>query len=342
MEYFREKFEEAMDEQGLVSVGGFEWMPVVILKGLLSADDYETHFRAWIGDTKKQIMDKAKEFLREYGCLERFNRLRERHENRSVIPFIGAGLSQTSGFPLWEDFMMGLTSDHPRVVNELRTFLEGAQYEEAAQLLFERMGQGVFSENIENMFGVQRPVKGSVLLLPYIFQSGCITTNFDYMLENVYGDSGHGFHAVFSGVEVPNASETLASQPHCLMRLHGEADRIEGRVLTKAEYDACYGEHAIYGETLKNIIKDNSLLFMGCSLSVDRTVQMLRDIKIEVGEDGPRHYAFLPFVTDNTAREDRRLELGEANIHPVWYPPDNHDQAIEGLLISLLEGGFYE
>ena len=74
--------------------------------------------------------------------------------------------------------------------------------------------------------------------------------------------------------------------------LHGEADSAQGRVLTGGEYTACYGDGGIYRELLKLLIANTSLLFLGCSLSVDRTVLALREIKQAAIVETPRHYAF--------------------------------------------------
>jgi hypothetical protein len=71
----------------------------------------------------------------------------------------------------------------------------------------------------------------------------------------------------------------MAEEPHCLLRLHGEADSAQGRVLTGGEYRACYGDGGNYREIFKLLIANTSLLFLGCSLYVDRTVHVLREIK---------------------------------------------------------------
>jgi hypothetical protein len=62
--------------------------------------------------------------------------------------------------------------------------LAAFQYEKAAQLLSDRMGADVFAEAIQNAFGLRlKTLKGPVMLLPFIFRRGCLTTNFDYVLE---------------------------------------------------------------------------------------------------------------------------------------------------------------
>jgi hypothetical protein len=82
-----------------------------------------------------------------------------------------------------------------------------------------------------------------------------------------------------------------------------------------------------------------SFLFLGCSLLSDRTLSALRNIKAEAPVGGAVHYAFLP-VPNDEERNARRLFLSEAGIHPIYYPAHNHDQCIEDMLITVIEGGF--
>jgi hypothetical protein len=341
MEYFRQRFIEDLNDEGPVTVRAFEWPSSEVLQ-TMSPHDYDAHFAEWVADQKEMAKDRTKACLEEYACLDRFNRLHAKLQKQSVIPFVGAGFSKPMGFPLWGLFLEGLTADYPAVLDQIREHVAAYRYEEAAQCLLDRMGENVFAEAIQNTFGSRHKIlKGPVQLLPFLFTRGCITTNFDYVLDRVYEDNGHNFKAEFSGARLIEAPRRLADEPHCILRLHGEAESGHGRVLTQTEYTACYGQEGMYQELFRTIISNCSLLFLGCSLSADRTFQALREIKRSAVVETPRHYAFLPLY-ETTDREARRRELGEADIHPIWYSPDDHDQAIEDLLISLLEGGFHD
>lgn len=341
MEYFRQRFIDELNDEGPVIVRGFDWPSADVLKQM-SPNDYETHFTDWTVIQKQASVERAREFLQENGCLERFNRLHTQLEKQSVIPFVGAGLSKSTGFPMWGAFLAGLTSDYATISADVGHRLSAYRYEEAADLLISRLGTNVFSEGVQNTFGSQtKPIKGPVQLLPLLFKRGCITTNFDYVLDRVYDFSDCRLKDKFIGARLKEAPRRLADDPHCLLRIHGEADSENGRVLTSVEYDACYGAAGSYRELMKILIANSSLLFMGCSLSVDRTITALREIKQQAVVETPRHFAFLP-LNDDVNREARRTELALADIHPIWYPPENPDQAIEDLLLALLEGGFHD
>jgi hypothetical protein len=341
LKYFRQRFIDQLNDEGLIRVRAFEWPPAEVLQ-TMAPNDYEVHFLDWVNDQKAEAKDRARDFLERFNCLDRFNRLHTQLEQQSVIPFVGAGLSRPTGFPLWGVFLEGLTADYSAISEQVRAHLAAYQYEEAAQLLLDRMGADAFAEAVQNAFGSRiKTLRGPVQLLPSIFRRGCLTTNFDYVLNRVYEDSDCRLKGEFSGTRLNEAPRRLADEPHCLLRLHGEADSAQGRVLTGGEYTACYGDGGNYIGIFKILIANTSLLFLGCSLSVDRTVHALREIKQTAVVETPRHYAFLP-LSEGMDREVRRNELGQADIHPIWYPPEDHDQAIEDLLISLMEGGFHD
>ena len=110
-------------------------------------------------------------------------------------------------------------------------------------------------------------------------------------------------------------------------------------MLTKAEYDRAYNDGVTLTNILGALMGTRSLLFMGSSLQADRTYLALRDIKVATPGAPIRHYAFLPCPVE-AERATRRSFLSEAEIHPIYYPAENHDQCIEDLLITLMEGGF--
>ena len=83
----------------------------------------------------------------------------------------------------------------------------------------------------------------------------------------------------------------------------------------------------------------SKILFLGCSLTVDRTLKAMTNTMNSKDIDKfPRHYAFLSLkgTEDRLARRD---QLSQSNIFPIWYPDDeDHDECIEALFVKLAEG----
>ncbi len=341
MEYFRQRFIDELNDEGPVKIRDFEWPTVDVFKSM-APELFDAHFVDWLGPVKETAKERAREFLTKYGCIDRFKRLAAQSGRETVVPFVGAGLSAPSGYPLWGDFLRSLTADFPACRPDLDDHIVAGRYEEAAQLLLESMGQRIFDEAIQNTFGHRgRPIEGPIKLLPQRFRRGAISTNFDYVLEEVYRVENCPFGASFAGTSLRDAPRRIGDHPHCLLRIHGEADSAFGRVLTREEYDAVYGEEGSYRELLGTCLGTTSLLFIGCSLASDRTLAALADLKQAAQVETPRHFALLPFPGEEN-RQGRRIQLGEADIHPIWYPPEDHNQAIEDLLIALIEGGIDE
>lgn len=339
MEYFRQRFIDALNEEGDIQVAGQVWTRHQVLE-TMDRDAERVVFNDWVDEQKIAAKDRCRTFLLEYGCLTRFNAMMARHQNGHVLPFVGAGMSMASGHKLWGEFLLSLLSDFPDAYVDVAAHLALYEYEEAAERVLHALGPGLLAEEIANQMGSHvRAAGGPVRLLPALFRAEVMTTNFDYILDRVYEEAEWRFAREFKGSQLRQAAQRLANDPHCLLRLHGEGDTAEDRVLTLTEYEAAYADNAGLTGALSALIGFRSLLFLGCSLHTDRTVQALRTIRQSANDEAVRHYAFLPFPGE-ASRARRRTELGEAEIHPIYYPPSDHDAGIEDLLVTMMEGGF--
>ncbi|MGO7906254.1 SIR2 family protein [Rhizobium leguminosarum] len=339
MEYFRERFDDDLNAEGeLIVIRDKTWSRDYVLKKV-DEIGYQQAFQDFVEEVKQNAKEHARAFLLKYGCLERFRRLIGRVRNQSVVPWVGAGMSVPSRFPGWEQFLRHLQEEDPDSAPEMNRLLKSGLYEDAAQLLADRLGQNILDENIENVFGdLARNPCGPILLLPEIFKIGVVTTNFDYTLDQAYELASTRFRRTFAGRDLRIAPALAADDRNCLFRIHGEANNSDGRVLTRSDYDRVYGNEGTLADVLNGLVSNRSLLFLGCSLSVDRPLMALTELKQKAQVQNPRHYAFVPLPPDGE-KVARRKQLEAADIHPIWYPNDGeHDQHIEALLLCLMEG----
>ena len=299
---------------------------------------HRTVFTDWVDQTINSSKERAREFLQETGCLDRFRQLCHRQQQGNILPFVGAGMSVPSGFQFWGSFLKSLIPDAPHIQDEVGRLIGGGQYEEAAQLVRDTLGEGVITEEIHNRLGShQNRSNGPVKLLPQIFTADVMTTNFDYVLSKTYEDSGNRFHDEICGAELRDAPRRMANDPHCLLRLHGAAESANGRVLTLEEYREHYENGGALPDVLSAVVGVRGFLFLGCSLQSDRTYSALCDLRTLAQVEPSPHYAFLSLPEEG--RLERRQFLAEAGIHPIYYPVGEHDQSIEDLLITMHEGG---
>ena len=337
MEYFRQRFIDELNEEGDIEIRGAIFKRYDVLRTDGAA--HRVIFDDWVDQTIMNSKDRTKEFLAENGCLDRFRQLCHLHGNGNILPFVGAGMSIPSGFLLWGDFLKSLIPDAPQIHGSIERHIQASEYEEAAQLVRNTLGHGVLAEEIRSRLGLHHNrANGPVNLLPLLFEAEVMTTNFDYVLTSAYSRAGKGFRAEYCGSQLREAPQRLADNPHCLLRLHGEAEAAEGRVLTLEEYTASYGEDGALPDILNAIKGLRGFLFLGCSLQTDRTYQALCEIKNRARLNQSPHYAFLPHPGQE-ARFQRRVFLEAAGIHPIYYPPGEHDQSIEDLLITMQQGG---
>ena len=102
-----------------------------------------------------------------------------------------------------------------------------------------------------------------------------------------------------------------------LLKLHGDRTKPISRVLTPTEYDRAYGPSGLVRSELTLVYQHNHLLFLGCSLGADRTVQVIGEVAVN-DPHMPRHYAFLADPLDDGCRITREHFLVSRNIYPIW------------------------
>ena len=266
--------------------------------------------------------------------LPRFEELKRSCQRGFVIPFAGAGMSKSAGCPEWKDYLLGHCVDAHLDAAALRERLEvNGDYEGVMNDLVQALGENRFNLDFERDFTTPENISGAVTLLPRLFDNCAITTNFDRVLETVYAREGRPFIEKVNGRGTANAFfRAIPAGDRYLLKLHGNLDNAAERVLNKAEYDAAYGNdgniHFDFPlpKLLKRLFTSYSFMFLGCSLSADRTIQtFMRVAQLEGQDNLPHHYALLPCPADSAKREAIDQRLADAHITPLWYPEGEHE-----------------
>lgn len=273
----------------------------------------------------------------------RFNELKRACQRGFVIPFVGAGMSKSVGCPEWKEYLLNLCPDAGLDLDAIRQRLEtSGDYEGVMHDLVTKLGEARFNLDFERDFTPPGELSGPVLRLPDLFDSCAITTNFDRVLERAYEKCGKAFVEKTTGRGLVNAFyRAIPAGKRYLLKLHGNLDNEAERVLNKAEYDDAYGNDGNIHfdrpvpKLLRRLYTSFSFLFLGCSLSYDRTIQTFAKIAQDVGADSlPHHYAILGYPDD--AAESAKLEqrLADAHISAIWFP-DGEYPLIDEILYLL-------
>lgn len=274
-------------------------------------------------------------------------RLREHLQSPNrAIPFVGAGVSTPFGCPGWGAFLRGLAdrlAQRPRV-DEL---LAAQDYEGAAELLARTHGMSGFQQDVERAFGshlgANARLDGVLALLPHLSSGPVVTTNFDLLIERAFEQAGRPIE-VRTGLSLDKTLRQIALNKSFLLKIHGSADDRVGRVFTQPEYERLYGPRGTMPARpppwlpflLKRLFEASTpLLFLGCSLVKDRTLDVLAHAHRQSGESLV-HFAFLARPDDAATLAQRLTFLGTLGIEAIWYPSGRHE-LIEATLRDLLE-----
>lgn len=241
-----------------------------------------------------------------------------------IVPFIGAGLSVESGYPLWWPFLEAeakrLSQESEELIME---HLASNEYEDAAQVLADNLGDRGLSQRIQETFGGRRPPQGAVTWLPRAFPSSqlMLTTNYDDLIERVYREHSVQFQVEYGASIAAVKFGELSGVPH-LFKLHGRASDAKGRVLTSQDYDREYGSPLdmtkMLPQTLSAIFGLKSVLFLGCSMASDRTMEVLANLCL------PGLFALLSLPTKRKDAVALRRRLSELGVQAMYYPAGQH------------------
>jgi hypothetical protein len=227
----------------------------------------------------------------------------------------------------------------------LRTRIEeNGDYEGVMNDIVSVLTENRFNLDFERDFRTPADIRGAITLLPRLFDNSAITTNFDRVLERVYEAEAKPFVEKVTGRGQASAFfRAIPAGERYLLKLHGNLDNPAERVLNRAEYDAAYGNdgniHFDFPlpKILKRLFTSYSFLFLGCSLSADRTIQtFMRVAQVEGQDNLPHHYAILECPADVARKHAIDQRLADAHITAIWYPEGEHGQ-VERILELLLD-----
>jgi len=270
--------------------------------------------------------------------LDHFQQLVGRLEDGDVVPFIGAGLSVAGGFPSWENHLrtQGRTAGiDPAQTEEL---LANGQYETVIEEIAAKRGRDVFIQEIRDVFSRTGRIADTTLLISELFPDTVITTNYDRLIEQAFDTGAVNAFQVINGTDV---LEKPATDRVSIIKLHGNVRTPGTCILSKNQYDQAYGQDVIdmtlpIPKLLEYYYINSSLLFIGCSLNSDRTVQVFRAIKqaIEAKRGDiviPQHFSIEQAPESEDELRNRNEYLCRLGITGIWFEKGQFEY-VEGML----------
>jgi len=326
---------EVLDGGSTVVLGGRAFRAAELLEA--TGKSFDEVFRGWVKNVwipkQRAVVDAC---TADKTSRKRYESLRERVRSESIVAFVGSGASKPFGYPLWKAFLSGLLKwaegiDEPT----LDTVITQRGFEDAASRLCDCIHARHWNEQLLAEFGppdteglgqIDAPVQWIPLLSPKMV----VTTNYDPVLELIFERVGRAFQHVLVGADIGRFRDLRTKNKRCLLKIHGDRENPSTRVLTREEYDRAYAPLSDGRRELTLLFQNYSMLFVGCSLATDRTMDLLLEI---ARTDGgmPAHFALMSRPASDSEWLKRDRFLSDRGIEAIWYPQD-HNVALEGLL----------
>lgn len=256
----------------------------------------------------------------------------------NVVPFVGAGMSYPI-YPLWNEFISNAIKEGSiDEKNELLLWLKTGQKDllEVASILKNRLGRKRYYNLLNKTFKEEKineiaVKKMPIYLLPQIFEDSVIvTTNFDRIIETVYHYYDKDFEAFIMPMTKSESQlqkmESIRNSNHYLIKLHGDIRAVDKIVFSKEDYNETYGETLDSANIgyLSLLLQSKCMLFLGCSLKEDRTVEILR--KLSLYDNYFPHYAIMEMKYEKDCKQyyEELKRISDMNIDCIWYPKQTH------------------
>ena len=258
---------------------------------------------------------------------ENFRLLIER--KKELVPFVGAGFSKPA-CPTWVEFLelfcqelkskKMLKPSAEEDYEKIKASREENRLEEMANFLANKAGKREYQNILKKYFNksIQAGMERKFELFHKAFPNLKITTNYDTLIESngpksnyvntFYGNQPDDLNRLFSCMNA-----------NCLLKIHGATIKPDSIVFAREEYDQIYGESsgfdskAPFPSFLERVFTNSTVLFIGCSLGLDRTVMILQSL-INVRE----HFAIMSLPGNDDTLADLKLHLSQLNIAPIW------------------------
>lgn len=309
-------------------------------KALFASDReaYDQAFKEFRNDRRHEALNEDY-FTEQFGNdhwfqrnLDHFLQLVDRIEAGDVVPFIGAGISVAGGFPTWE----GHLHEQGRTANlaeaRIQELLDNGEYETVLEEIETVRGKDVFVQEMKDVFSRNGSIPDAVWRISELFSDTLITTNYDHLLEQAF-DDGESQVQVLNGKDAlkPDASSTT------IIMLHGDIRKPQHCILSQQQYNEAYGQQLDLNLAIPRLLsyyyRTSSLLFLGCSLNTDRTIDVFNAVRQSLAEEQelPQHFSIEQAPEDSEELAERNAFLLKLGITPIWFQKDGYEY-IENIL----------
>lgn len=262
--------------------------------------------------------------------------IQEALQKGKLIIFVGAGVSQNSNLPSWNDLVNQLAQDlgiEKKIIpEELEETLTEEQVEilkkyknhyntdeclKIPQYYFNEFGEKEYNNKLHNIFSNKLEPNPINYLIVELDPKHIITTNYDDLLEKTAESIAKKPYSKVSC----DRDLAIAPNNNLIIKMHGELDKI---VLKERDYDTYSNNFKLIETFVKGLIATNTILFVGFSAedaNVRKLFQWIHDI---LGNSCQPAYLLNTdeYKKGNKSKEEKRVKfeyLKEMGIFSLYY-----------------------
>ncbi len=262
-------------------------------------------------------------------------------QRKKIIPFVGAGVSIGCGYLSWIDLLDKLAEDYFDEEERKKLKDKGDVFEYADAIAFECGNTDMLMRRVQEII---KSTSERASEIPYLLVSSfsdlVVTTNYDTLLENASCKSLSGNIKALLPVLKGQMNEAIQLNQRCLLKIHGSVEEITSIILTSEQYDNFYGKDGNQGliaAYLKKIFEGEKVLFIGCSLNKDRTLEILEEAVRN--NPGISHYAIVPFLNDEKEQRKCNKRYSTLGLVPIFYPEGDYEAI--NYIVNYISGDNY-
>lgn len=250
------------------------------------------------------------------------NQIKRNREN--IIPFVGAGVSKGCGLYTWGELLRKLATEYLTVEEIGALEKKGNFFDIADKIVYVSGNSDIIMKKIRTIFSESKVCLTELpFLIVSMFSPMIITTNYDTLLEDASANSPLGYLRPLLPCLVGQMNEAIQTNERRLLKVHGSIEETQSFVFTTEQYRKVYGNKGKRGNHflplfLKKIFSGKKVLFIGCSLEQDRTLEILEECVKQ--NHSITHYAILPYFSDSLMQIKRNSTLSKYGIEPIFYP----------------------
>ena len=258
--------------------------------------------------------------------------------------FVGAGLSQSAGFPNWKGLLLKMIEKavadralDDKHAEECRVLAESSnKYLMLAEELRDVLVTD-FKTVLEEVFNDPeiKPTETHETLVSLKKNNFIITTNYDQLIEQAFVNK-KVLQTPYKYYEANAIQRQLYQRRFFLLKAHGDAQTAADKiVLTDKDYRNLLYKEPGYQSALQSIFTMYSVIFIGCSLDDPELRLLLNYINAAFPEGGIPHYALMS--TSTTSETERTRWKKDYNMRIIPISPDENYKDINIFLKILQE-----